>query len=133
MGDKDKPWDNRKRAIPLRTYSGEVKYKKKLPKPWTVRDIKRILARIDVYDISDINEVLDLYGVYMHGVRILLGSLLRTTVTWEIGREMVSEAIEVFVDWYKSLQDRFLDQTSAITASKRWLVRRVASLIGFRL
>lgn len=45
-GFDKKPWADRKRAVPLRTYSGTIKYKKR-QKGWTEKDLLRVLQKIE--------------------------------------------------------------------------------------
>jgi len=46
------PWGKRVRAVPLRTYSGKVVYKRKVHR-WTERDLVRIMAKISPPDNAD--------------------------------------------------------------------------------
>lgn len=46
-----KPWSFRDRLVPTRTYSGRVVYDRK-PHAFTVRDLERISARVDVNKAS---------------------------------------------------------------------------------
>ncbi len=45
-GIDKKPWDDRRRAVPLRTYSGTIKYRKR-QKGWTEKDLLRVLQKIE--------------------------------------------------------------------------------------
>jgi hypothetical protein len=45
-GDKMLPWGRRTRAVPLRTYTGDVKYKRKIHY-FTVADATRVIDKVD--------------------------------------------------------------------------------------
>jgi len=48
-----KPWSEQKRAVPLRTYSGEVVYKR-TKHVWHVKDLERISKKVEIdVDESD--------------------------------------------------------------------------------
>lgn len=49
------PWANRRRGIPLRTYSGKIKYAAPPSRRhfWKVEDVERILARLVKPDTED--------------------------------------------------------------------------------
>lgn len=50
------PWSYRQRAVPLRTYSGVVVYKKKTPHYWSMKDIARISKKLEVAPIDRVAE-----------------------------------------------------------------------------
>jgi len=45
------PWSEQKRAVPLRTYSGSVVYKRN-PHVWHMKDVERIAKKVEI-DVDD--------------------------------------------------------------------------------
>jgi len=66
---RSEPWTYRKRALPLRTYSGKVVYRHTKNR-FTMRDVERILAKVEPKDTEDPDSWVDSVMAFLRGATI---------------------------------------------------------------
>lgn len=112
------PWALRKRGVPLRTYSGEIKYK---PAPsrrhfWKAEDVERILAKIiPPEDAEEHSWTLNLIEVIKRSTLAMMERLLFF---------LDSRAVETIYNWGIDILDKVFqvpdrtDQENEVTARR---------------
>lgn len=95
---RSEPWTYRKRAMPLRTYSGRVVYNRK-PHRFTVRDAERILAKIEPPETAEVGTWVDSIFNFLRRATI---AMLEKILPFLDGRD-----VENFYEVCIEILDRF--------------------------
>jgi len=125
--ERSEPWTYRKRAVPLRTYSGRVVYNRK-PHNFTMRDAERILAKIEPPETAQV-------GTWVNSVF----SFLRTATIAMLEKILPfldERDVENFYEVCIEILDRFfkIDTTNEqLEKAARRLIVGIADRVALRV
>lgn len=124
---RSEPWTNRTRVVPICTYSGRIKYKRK-KHLWTVKDAERIMAGLGTPAI-DSGE--DWANSIIRALRAMTIAMLERLL-WFLDESIVED----FYQWCIDLLDRLfrIDMDADRRRSLAWrLIALVASNAGLKV
>lgn len=122
------PWSEQKRAVPKRTWSGVVVYKKR-KHAWTIKDVERIAKKVEVVPVEDDPDV-DWLWLILQEIKKITIMMLEKIIPF-LGDEEITSLYDLV---YKLLGKLFDVDTSYMyrnpTEGER-LIMNIAANMGY--
>lgn len=136
-GINKKPWADRKRIVPLRTYSGSIRYQKRPGKGWTIKDFERISRKFGDFGPEENTDlVLSLWRIY----RALIEKWVFVVVNWFLDRIDPSSLASTLAEFGQSMFvqaaniiEGLISDPKARQARIENMVRTLARMLGVKL
>lgn len=138
-GEDKKPWADRKRVQPLRTYSGSIKYAKR-QKGWTARDFERIAVKMGEMSIDDTSMAIRFWNIYINLVRKWLWAVFTFwgyIIGWNQLRGLIFPMAEMILEMERDIIEEeffgWFDSVQRMREAKIFYIRRVQEIMGVRV